>query len=202
MVGTKPQPYTCIMYDGCITVEGVTPDSTMSAVSGRKSANQKRQTSACRRKIPCAICQLQLLMAKMRRYSVNQTASFGIIVAVLAYSPNVTKSCPPAFVCPSCTVLDQRRKIVELCSTVSALREEVSHMQETSIQSAIKAEVTQLKQILNNREQRDSSNNSVNISYLGSDELRFCYCCEIELYESSCTPQSNCSCCYSKADPA
>ena len=154
----------------------------MSATLGRKSSNPKRQPSACRRKIPCAICQLQIVDGKDEALFCESNCQLWYHRSCASVPPERYKelfSSDEPFVYLSCTVLDQRRKIVKFCSTVSALREElkkVSHMQESSI-SATKAEVTQLKQILNNREQRDSSNNltsptSVPMSYTSATAAR------------------------------
>ena len=125
---------------------------TMSTASGKKVGSSKK-TAPCRRKIPCAICQLAIVDGKDEALLCEANCQLWYHRGCASIPPHryqeLSTSDEP-FVCLSCTVLDQRRKIAELTSTVTALQEElrkVSSMQEMKT-VAINEEVSKLKQML------------------------------------------------------
>ena len=101
----------------------------MSAASGKKSASSKKQTSACRRKILCAICQLAIVDGKDEAILCEANCQLwyhrGCASVPPARYKELSTSEEPFACLSSGTVLDQRRTIAELLSTVTALREEL-----------------------------------------------------------------------------
>ena len=110
--------------------------------------------------VPCAVCQLAIVDGKDEALLCEANCQLWYHRGCASIPParyrELSTSDEP-FVCLSCTVLDQRREIAELHSTVTALREELhkmTNMQESKM-TAISAEVTKLKQALSDRKQSE-----------------------------------------------